>query len=95
MTLSDVYSCVLTTKFGWSIDDRAGRWATPQETYKLRTSDLVRVGNIESLYPFEVVDTRVKVKGAGKVLLMHYESTPGKDFEIIGRITPFTTDTES
>lgn len=95
MKLSDVYSCELTTRFGWSISDVSGRWATPQETYKLRGSDLARANNVEAFYPFEIVDTRVKVKGAGKVLLMHYESTPGKDFELVGRITPFTTDTES
>ena len=95
MKVSDVYSCELTMKFGWSTHDRSGKWTTPQETYKLRGSDLARAGNIESIYPFEVVDTRVRVKGSGKVFLMRYTSTPGKDFEMIGRVTPFTTDTES
>lgn len=95
MKLSDVYSCVLTTRFGWSTSDIAGRWSPPAETYKLRSSDLARANNVEQLYPFKVVDTRVRVRGSGKVFLMHYESTPGKDFELIGRVTPFTAETES
>jgi hypothetical protein len=52
------------------------------------------VGGVEASYPYSVVDTRVKVPGTGKVVVYRYESTPGKDFELIGRVTPFTAETE-
>lgn len=92
MTLSDVYSCILTTKFDWATDNGTGKWSNPQETYKLSTIRLK--GLPESQYNYKVVDTRVKVKGTGRVAVMRYVSSPGKDFQLIGRVTPFTFETE-
>ncbi len=92
MTLSSIYSCFLTVKFDFAIDNSTGKWSTPQETYKLSTRRLV--GFTEDTYPFKVVDTRVRVRGTGRVAVMRYESRPGKDFELIGRITPFTFESE-
>ena len=92
MTLSDIYSCILTVKFDFAIDNSAGKWSTPQETYKLSTRRLV--GTTEANYPFDVIDTRVRARGTGRVVVMRYESSPGKDFELIGRVTPFTFETE-
>lgn len=94
MTPSTLYSCVLTAKFGWSTTDLIGRWSTPQETYKLRTQELAKVSGVEADYPYDVVTTRVRVRGSGEVMLLHYESTDGKDFEMAGRVTPFTAETE-
>lgn len=92
MVLSDVYSCMLTTKWDWASNNNTGKWSTPQETYKLSTR---RLGaSAEAGYEFKVVDTRVRARGTGKALVMRYESTPGKDFELIGRVTPFTFETE-
>ena len=95
MTPSTLNSCMLTAKFGWSSTDLIGRWSTPQETYKLRTQELAKVAGNEAAYPYDVVTTRVRVRGSGEVMLLHYESTTGKDFEMAGRVTPFTTATES
>jgi len=92
MTLSDTFSCMLTVKFDFAIDNSAGKWSTPQETYKLSTRRLV--GFTEDTYPFDVIDTRVRARGTGRVVVMRYESSPGKDFELIGRVTPFTFETE-
>ncbi len=92
MTLSDVYSCMLTAKFDFCDDQTQAKWSVPQETYKLSTRRLK--GRTEANYGFKVVDTRVRVKGTGKVVVMRYESTAGKDFELIGRVTPFTFETE-
>lgn len=94
MVVSDVYSCMLTAKFDFAIDDGAGKWSTPQETFKYRTLQLAKVNNVEDNYPFSVIDTRVKARGTGRVVVYRYESTPGKDFELIGRVTPFTAETE-
>lgn len=92
MTLSDVYSCMLTAKYDFCIDSTQSKWSKPQETYKLSTKRLV--GRTEATYGFNVVETRVRVRGSGKVVVMRYESSPGKDFQLIGRITPFTFETE-
>ena len=94
MQVSATYSAMLTAKFDFAIDNSAGKWSTPQETFKYGTLQLAKVGGVEASYPYSVVDTRVKVSGAGKVVVYRYSSTPGKDFELIGRITPFTAETE-
>lgn len=94
MKLSQTYSALLTAKFDFAIDDGAGKWSTPQETFKYGTLQLAKVNGVEELYPFSVVDTRALVAGSGKVVVYRYTSTPGKDFELIGRVTPFTTETE-
>lgn len=92
MTLSDVYSCMLTCKFDFCVDATQSKWSNPAETYKLSTRRLK--DRTEADYGFNVVDTRIRVKGTGKVVVMRYESTAGKDFELIGRVTPFTFETE-
>lgn len=94
MQTSTVYSCMLTAKFDFAIDNNTGKWSTPQETYKLSTLRLAHGGGAEAGYNYKVVDTKVRVRGTGKVVVLHYESTAGKDFQLIGRITPFTFETE-
>lgn len=94
MVLSDIYSCMLTAKFDFAIDNNAGKWSTPQETWKYSTLRIGKVNGIEDAYPYSVIDTRVRVRGTGRVVVYRYESTAGKDFELIGRVTPFSTETE-
>lgn len=94
MKTSATYSALLTAKFDFAIDNLSGKWSTPQETFKYGTLQLAKANGVEELYPFSVIDTRVIVAGSGKVVVYRYESTPGKDFELIGRVTPFTTETE-
>ena len=94
MKTSDTYSCMLTAKYDFAIDNNTGKWSTPQETYKLSPLRLANGGGAEAGYNYKVVDTKVKVRGNGKVVVLRYESSPGKDFQLIGRVTPFTFETE-
>jgi hypothetical protein len=89
---SSIYSCLLTAKFDFAIDNSTGKFSTPQEAYKLSTLRLK--GGSEADYKYKVVDTRLRVRGSGRVVVLRYESSPGKDFELIGRVTPFTFETE-
>ncbi len=95
MKVSATYSAMLTAKFDFAIDNISGKWSTPQEAFKYSTLQLDKVSGIEAAYPYSVVETRLKVPGTGRVVVYRYESSPGKDFELIGRVTPFTTETES
>lgn len=94
MKTSTTYSCILTAKFDFSTDTLTGKWSTPQETWKYSTKRLAEVNGVEDNYRYKVVDTRVKVRGTGRVVVSRYESSPGKDFQLIGRVTPFTAETE-
>lgn len=94
MIVSDVYSCLLTAKFDFAIDNASGKWSTPQQAFKYSTLRLGKVSGVEADYQHEVVDTRLRVRGTGRVVVYRYESEPGKDFELIGRVTPFSTESE-
>lgn len=94
MQVSAIYSCLLTAKFDFAIDAAAGKWSTPQQAFKYSTLRLAKVSNIEDDYQYSVIDTRLRIRGTGRVVVYRYESEPGKDFELIGRVTPFSTETE-
>ena len=94
MKVSETYSSLLTAKFDFAIDAGTGKWSKPQQAFKYSTHRLAKVNDIESQYPYSVVDTRLRVRGTGRVVVYRYESEPGKDFELIGRVTPFTAETE-
>lgn len=94
MKVSSQYGCMLTAKFDFALSDSTGKWSTPQEVWKYSTKRLADVNNNETSYPYSVVDTRVRVRGTGRVVVYRYESEAGKDFELIGRVTPFTAETE-
>lgn len=93
MVTSDTYGCLLTAKFDFAIDGVSGKWSTPQQVYKYSTLRFNKT-ETEAAYPYSIIDTRVKVRGTGRVVVMRYESEPGKDFELVGRVTPFTAETE-
>ena len=93
MRLSTTYSALLTAKFDFAIDNASGKWSTPQQAYKYSTIRFNKTLT-EAAYPYSVVDTRLRVRGTGRVVVYRYESEPGKDFELIGRVTAFTAETE-
>jgi len=94
MVVSDVYSAVLTAKFDWAIANASAKWSKPQQAYKFSTLRLAKVAGVEEEYQYSVVDTRLRVRGTGRVVVYRYESEPNKDFQLIGRVTPFTAETE-
>jgi len=93
MITSSIYSCLLTAKFDFAIDDASGKWSTPQQAWKYSTLRFNKTVT-ELAYPYSVVDTRLRVRGTGRVVSYRYESEAGKDFELIGRVTPFTAESE-
>lgn len=93
MRLSTTYSALLTAKFDFAIDNASGKWSTPQQAYKYSTLRFNKTLT-EAAYPYSVVDTRLRVRGTGRVVVYRYESEAGKDFELIGRVTAFTAETE-
>lgn len=86
---SSTYSCQLTTKFDFGNTSGSGHWSGPQETYKLNTLRYTNAGSDETAYPFDVVETKSKVRGKGRALVMRWESSTGKDFELLGWAVPF------
>ena len=94
MTPSNIYSCLLSAQWDWGRNTSSGKYSATQQVYKYSTLHLDRVGGIEADYPFDVVDTRFKVRGTGRVVVLRYESEEGKDFQLLGFVQPFTAEDE-
>lgn len=92
MQTSNTYGCLLTATYSWSANAAAsGKAGTPQQAFKYSSHGLAAVGGVEANYPYDVVQTRLRVRGNGNVVVLRYESEEGKDFELLGHTTTFNT----
>jgi hypothetical protein len=80
-------------KFDFRTTSGTGKWSTQQETYRLNALRLSNAGS-EDAYPFEVLETKLKVRGRGKALILRWESSTGKDFELLGWSIPIEVETQ-
>ena len=81
---SDLNSCKLTSKFDFGFSSTVGKWTPKQELYRLNTLRYNNAGMVEADYGFSVVETKTKIRGHGKVMVLRFESSTGKDFELLG-----------
>lgn len=88
--LSELNSCILKGKFDFSISTTTGKWSTEQEVYRLNALRMDNANNIEAAYGYSVIEKKTKVHGRGKALILRFESTEGKDFELLGWAIPVT-----
>jgi hypothetical protein len=73
VTDSIASSCLLIGKWDWSRDTLSGRWTPEQQIYN----------NIDR--PFRTVQHRkLKLRGSGSSLQLHFKSEEGKPFHIVG-----------
>lgn len=76
-------SARLTASFDWSLDLRTKKVTRSQEAYRLDTRRLAQSEDEED-YAYGIVDTKLRVRGAGRVMRIRYDSSPGKDLVLIG-----------
>ena len=91
--LSDINSCILKGKFDFAVTNATGHWTSQQEAYRLNALRMDNVNSVEGAYGFSVLETKNKVRGRGKALVLRFESSPGKDFELLGWGVPFEAET--
>lgn len=84
MVNSDRNSALLSVEFDWSQDSRTNKVTNPQEAFKYDSRRLAQGGNEEDDYPYDVIDTRLRIRGAGRIMKLRYEATEGKDFILLG-----------
>lgn len=84
MTPSAFNSAMLSVSFDWSVDSRTGKVTSAQEAFKYSPIRLAQGGGDEFSYPYDVIDTKLKVRGTGKVARIRYESANGKDMRLLG-----------
>lgn len=84
MKLSTIHSAQLSADWDWSNSNLSYKKTKAQEAFKYDPRRLAQVGGDEEAYPFDVVDTKLRIRGAGRTLKVRYESTEGKDFILLG-----------
>ena len=95
MILSTKFSAMLSVIWDWSDNSTTNKTTTPQEAYRLSPTRLNSVGGDEDLYPHEVVETRLRMRGRGTTAVLRFESTTGKDFVLIGHSMAGSQQTDS
>ena len=83
-TTSTTNSCLMTAKWDFATNSNTGKHTSAFETYRLNTLRYTNAGSDEDAYAFSVIESKTKVRGHGKALVLRFESSAGKDFEILG-----------
>ena len=78
----DPSSCFVQHQWNWSNDVKSNRWTKPMQYYRLRAP--YYPGFNDTTNSFDVVETRNKVRGQGKVLSTLFTTEPGKHCTIYG-----------
>lgn len=84
------HSCLVTARWEWTDDVKAGRSSEQQQVYKRQRVVIPDDVNDPFNDGFPVVMTKLKLRGKGKALQLKFESEPGKDFVLYGWSIPFT-----
>lgn len=81
---SPASSCKLQAQWDWSNSSESGRWNSEREIYKLRRPKFPNSVDSNYVYGFNVVVSKNKIRGGGKVLSLRFSSSPGKDLHLYG-----------
>ncbi len=82
-------SCLMQARWHWADDVISGRWSDQQEAYRL-LRHYIPSGTGPFTYGFEVIQTTNQVRGKGHALSLRFDSTDGKDFQLLGWSIPYT-----
>jgi len=82
MATTNQSSCLVQHQWNWSNSAASGKWTTPRQYYRLRNPYYPPGGTTSE--QFDVVETRNKVRGQGKVLSILFKTEPGKHCTIYG-----------
>jgi len=89
-TLVGGSSCTVTPKWEFSNDAASGKWANSFEGFRLRNSLAAQLADTATPWPADVVASKTKLRGRGKVLRLRLQSkispdlTSGYSMHIIG-----------
>jgi hypothetical protein len=83
IVFDDPSSCNVQVRWEYSDLDN-GRWTTPTEAYRL-VADYLPVNESDPFdYGYEVIQTKLRMRGKGRAFSVRYSSNEGKDFQLLG-----------
>lgn len=95
MIISTRMGALLSVIWDWSNNIISKKQSRQQESFKYNTARLNLVSGVETDYPFDIVDTKLRVRGSGRAMKLRYDSVTGKDFVLIGHSIAGQERTES
>ena len=95
MITSTRMGALLSVVWDWSNSVISKKESRKQEAFKYNTARLNLVAGVELDYPFDVVDTKLRVRGSGRAMVLRYDSVSGKDFVLLGHSIAGQEQTES
>lgn len=91
---SNANSCLMTAKWDYANESLTGLYSDSREIYRYNTLRLANGSGAADGYGFEIIETRNKVRGSGKAIVLRFESSTGKDFDLLGWALDLTTTTQ-
>ena len=83
LIFDDPSGATVQTRWEWS-DLDVGRWTTPEAAYRLNRFYIPEDDTDPFDYGFEVIKTKLRMRGKGFAFSIRYESEDQKDFQLLG-----------
>lgn len=84
ITLKHQSSCKVQSQWSWTDSANSGKWGQQFEAYRLLRRYTPSGVSDPFDYGEDVIVTKNKLRGSGKVLSLKIESSPGKDMKLLG-----------
>lgn len=84
LTLKNQSSCLLQTQWDWTNSANSNKWGRKVQAYRIRRPYFPSSINDGFDNGYYVTETKNRIRGAGKVMSILFESEPGKHLEILG-----------
>jgi hypothetical protein len=75
--------CLAQVRWEWT-DLDVGRWTKEQQAYRLLRTYIPADVSDPFDYGFEIIKTKLRMRGKGHAFSIRYSSEPGKDFQLLG-----------
>ena len=81
-------SCLVQAQWNWANSANSGKWGSQWQAYRLLRNYIP--SGLEDIFDYgtDVIVTKNKIRGSGKVLSLKIESEEGKDMVLYGWATP-------
>jgi len=81
-------SCLLTSKWDWTGSSATHKWSNPEQAYRLRDPYREGLNETEGTFTYDggydIVKTKMRVRGTGSALQLRFQSEGGKDMQLLG-----------
>lgn len=78
-------SCLVQAQWGFNDSITQGKWGTQFEAYRLFLPQVASPSSGDAfIYGPRVITTKNKLRGRGDALSLYFQTSPGKDFQLLG-----------